>query len=311
LPSAATGRSRPDGTIAVPGGEVAYWIAGEARSGQPPLLTLHGGPGMTHNYLEALADLADERQVIFFDQLGCGDSGRPGDPGLWTVERAVAEVESVRIALGLTRFHLFGNSWGGWLALSYLLAHPGSGVAGLILSSCPPDTGRFVDYCWQLRAELPAQVAATLARHEEAGWFQCPEYQAAVWEFYRRHLCRLAPWPRGLEMSFETMGVDVYEAMWGPSEFGPLTGVLNGWSVTGRLAEIRCPVLVTAGRYDEASPEQCREMSDALPDSRFRLFGDSSHVAFYEQREEYLECARVFLRECDEAGTPSVPRQSR
>jgi proline iminopeptidase len=107
-----------------------------------PLLTLHGGPGLTHNYLEALEDLADERPVIFFDQLGCGDSERPRDLSLWTVERSVAEVDSVREALGLGRFHLFGNSWGGWLALSYVLAHPDSGVTGLILSSCPPDTGR-------------------------------------------------------------------------------------------------------------------------------------------------------------------------
>jgi proline-specific peptidase len=297
VPNTAIGHGRPDGSIPVPGGRVAYWITGDGSSGRLPLLTLHGGPGLTHNYLEALADLANERQVIFFDQLGCGASERPRDPGLWTVERAVAEVESVRGALGLDRFHLFGNSWGGWLALSYVLAHPGSGVAGLILSSCPPDTGRFVDYCWELRAGLPATTAATLTRHEEAGWFRCPEYQAAVWEFYRRHLCRLRPWPRGLEVSFETMGQEVYEAMWGPSEFGPLTGVLNGWSVTDRLSEIRCPALVTAGRYDEASPQQCREMSDALPDGRFRLFAESSHMAFYEQRDEYIECVRAFLHE--------------
>jgi proline-specific peptidase len=205
----------------------------------------------------------------------------------------------VRSALELRRFHLFGNSWGGWLALSYVLAHPDSGVTGLILSSCPPDTRRFVDYCWKLRAELPAAAAATLARHEEPGRFRCPEYQAAVWEFYRRHLCRLEPWPLGLEVSFETMGQDVYEAMWGPSEFGPVTGVLNGWSVADRLGEIRCPVLVTAGSYDEASPDQCREMSGALPDGRFRLFEQSSHMAFYEQREEYIACVRAFLHECE------------
>ena len=301
MSSALTGHSSPDGTIPVPGGRVAYWITGDGSGSRPPLLTLHGGPGLTHNYLEALADLADERQVIFFDQLGCGNSERPRDSALWTVERAVAEVDAVRAALGLDRFHLFGNSWGGWLALSYVLAHPGSGVTGLILSSCPPDTGRFVDYCWKLRAELPADTAATLARHEEAGWFRCPEYQAAVWEFYRRHLCRLQPWPAGLELSFETMGQDVYEAMWGPSEFGPLTGVLNGWSVTDRLGEIRYPTLVTAGRYDEASPSQCREMSEALPSGRFRLFEQSSHMAFYEERDEYMECVRAFLHEHDSA----------
>jgi proline-specific peptidase len=299
-------RAQDSGRISVPGGQVAYWVIGrDAGNGRLPLLTLHGGPGLTHNYLETLADLADERRVIFFDQLGCGDSGRPGDRSLWTVERAVDEVECVREALGLNQFHLFGNSWGGWLALSYVLSHPLAGPAGLVLSSCPPDTGRFVDYCWRLRAELPGSTAAALKRHEDAGWFRCPEYQAAVWEFYRRHLCRLEPWPRGLEISFETIGEDVYEAMWGPSEFGPLTGVLNGWSVSDRLTGIPGPVLVTAGRYDEASPDQCREMSESLPGGRFQLFEQSSHMAFYEQREEYIDCVRGFLRTCERRG----PRQ--
>lgn len=300
----------PDGWLAVPGGRVAYWIRGDVDSGRLPLLTLHGGPGLTHNYLETLADLADERPVIFFDQLGCGDSERPDDTSLWTVERAVEEVECVRAGLGLDRFHLFGNSWGGWLALSYVLGHSGSGLSGLVLSSCPPDTRRYVDYCWELRAALPRRTAEVLAHHEKSGWFRCPEYQAAVFEFYRRHLCRLDPWPLGLEQSFEHMGQQVYETMWGPSEFGPLVGVLQTWNVADRLGEITVPTLVTAGRFDEASPEQCREMAERLAKGCFKLFEQSSHTAFYEQRHEYLAALRAFLRDCElaDSGAPSRDR---
>lgn len=295
------GGAGADGWLAVPGGRVAYWICGDRDRGRLPLLTLHGGPGLTHNYLEALADLADERPVIFFDQLGCGESERPDDIELWTVERAIEEIKCVREALEIDRFHLFGNSWGGWLALSYVLDDPHNGLSGLVLSSCPPDTRRFVDYCWELRAELPRRTAEVLERHEKGGWFRCPEYQAAVFEFYRRHLCRLDPWPLGLEQSFEQMGQQVYETMWGPSEFGPLVGVLEQWSVTDRLGEITVPTLVTAGRFDEASPEQCRDMADRIGNGRFELFERSSHTAFYEQRDEYLATLRAFLRDCEMA----------
>ncbi|MGH2651639.1 MAG: alpha/beta fold hydrolase, partial [Actinomycetota bacterium] len=98
-----------EGTIPVPGGTVWYGTIGD---GGIPLLCLHGGPGMSHDYLDTLADLADRRMVVFYDQLGCGQSERPDDPSLWTIERSVAEVAAVREALGLERMHLFGNSWG-------------------------------------------------------------------------------------------------------------------------------------------------------------------------------------------------------
>jgi proline iminopeptidase len=91
------------------------------RAGATPLLCLHGGPGFTHYYLEPLEALADRRRVICYDQLGCGRSDRPGDLSLWNVDRFVAELAQVRSALKLDRLHLFGGSWGGMLAMRYVL----------------------------------------------------------------------------------------------------------------------------------------------------------------------------------------------
>ena len=133
----------PAGHLDVPGGRVAYWRVSAPGARGIPLLCLHGGPGMTHNYLAPLSALADERPVIFYDQLGCGESDRPADESLWTVERSVAEVAAVREALGLDAMHLFGNSWGGWLAVSYVLDRQPP-LASLTLSSSPPSTARFV-----------------------------------------------------------------------------------------------------------------------------------------------------------------------
>jgi proline-specific peptidase len=288
-----------EGYVDVPGGRVWYRIAGAGRPGIP-LLCLHGGPGFPHDYLEPLADLATERPVVFYDQLGCGRSERPGDESLWTVERFVAELAAVREALGLTRLHLFGNSWGGWLALQYVLDRKPA-LDSLILSSSPPSVPRWISDCAQLRAALDAPVREVLDRHEAAGYFTCPEYQWAITHFYRRHVCRAEPWPGCVERTFAGLGADVYLTMWGPSEFGPVTGRLRGWDVTSRLAGISVPTLVTGGRHDEARPEHMAVLASGIPGADLVIFEDSSHMAFIEERERYLSVLRDFLARAEAA----------
>jgi proline-specific peptidase len=291
-----------EGHVEVPGGQVWYRIVGPDRPGTP-LLCLHGGPGMPHDYLEPLADLAVGRPVIFYDQLGCGRSARPADDSLWTVGRFVDELAAVRAALGLTRPHLFGNSWGGWLALQYTLDHRPP-LASLILSSSPPSVARWITDCAQLRAELDDPVREVLDSHEAGGYFSCPEYQWAITQFYRRHLCRQQPWPDCLERTFAGLGAGVYLTMWGPSEFGPVTGRLRDWDVTTRLGEIAVPVLVTGGRYDEARPAHLAALAQGLPDAELVIFENSSHTAFIEEREHYRQVVGDFLTRIEARSAP-------
>ena len=292
LPSSTDARPSGEGTIAVPGGNVRYWTYGE---GGIPLLCLHGGPGMAHDYIGTLSDLADERTVVFYDQLGCGASDRPEDSSLWTLARSVAEVEAVRQALGLDRFHLFGNSWGGWLAAQYTLDRTPN-LVGLVISSSPPSVTRAVAEMNELRRRLPDDVQAVLADHETRGVFDCPEYTAAVMVFYKRHLCRLDPWPPGVERSMgPAFGSGPYLTMWGPSEFGPVTGNLAGWDITGRLDEITVPTLLTVGRHDEMWPSHMADMQAAMPNAELAVFEDSSHMAFQEERVAYIATVREFL----------------
>ncbi|HJY71748.1 MAG TPA: proline iminopeptidase-family hydrolase [Streptosporangiaceae bacterium] len=282
-----------EGYIEVPGGRVWYRIIGTDRPGVP-VLCLHGGPGMPHDYLEPLAGLAASRPVIFYDQLGCGRSDRPGDDSLWTTDRFVEELAVVRAALGLGRLHLFGNSWGGWLALQYTLDRRPE-LASLILSSSPPSVSRWITDCAELRAALDQPVRDVLDSHEAGGYFSCPEYQWAITQFYRRHVCRQDPWPDCLERTFAGLGADVYLTMWGPSEFGPVTGRLHDWDVTSRLPEIAVPALVTGGRYDEARPAHLALLAQGLRDAELVIFENSSHLAFIEERESYLRVVEDFL----------------
>jgi proline-specific peptidase len=279
-----------EGHLEVPGGRIWFSRVG---SGGVPLLTLHGGPGFPHDYLEALEDLADRRTVIFFDQLGCGRSDHPDDNSLWTVDFFVDEVEVVRRALGLERFHLLGSSWGGMLAMAYALDR-NPPLTSLIIANSPASAPRQIADNAVLRAALPADVQQTMAWHEQHGLFDCPEYAAATAEWYRRHICRMNPWPLGLERAIAGAGREPYKTMWGPSEFF-VTGNLREWDVTGRLHEITAPTLFISGEYDEIQATQIREMHAAVPGSQYLHFANSAHLPFEEERELFMAQVNEFM----------------
>jgi proline iminopeptidase len=146
-------------------------------------------------------------------------------------------------------------------------------------------------------------VQRTLEHHEARSFFDCPEYTAAIMVFYRRHLCRLDPWPEGVEQAMGPgFGAGPYLTMWGPSEFGPVTGNLYGWDINDRLAEIAMPTLLTVGRHDEMWPSHMQDMQAAMPNAELQVFEESSHMAFVEEREAYVAAVRAFLARI-EAGT--------
>lgn len=279
-----------EGFIHVPGGDVFYRSVGE---GGIPLLCLHGGPGFTSHYLEALEDLADRREVIFYDQLGCGRSERPGDVSLWTVERFVEELVTVRDALYLTDVHLLGNSWGGMLAMQYVLDRRPA-LRSLVLAGSPASMPRWSAECADLLSRQPAAEQETIRRHEASGMTDCPEYAAAILGFYREHVCRMNPWPEGLERSFAQAGLDVYHHMNGPSEF-TVTGTLARWDVTPRLGEIDVPTLLIGGEHDECRPEHLADMHARISGSRHEIVPDASHLCFAEKREHFMAVVNDFL----------------
>lgn len=218
----------------------------------------------------------------------------PDDPSLWKMERFVNEVDTVRSALGLQRIHLLGQSWGGWLAIEYMLTQP-PGVLGLVLASTSASISQFVAEAERLKAALPPEVYRTLRRYEAAGELHHPDYEAAVMEFYRRYLCRLDPWPESLVRSTENLEDNpVYETMNGPNEFFVI-GHLRGWDRTERLGEIEVPTLVTVGRYDEITPVCAETIHRGIAGSEIRVFEESAHVAHLEETDAYLEEVSDFL----------------
>ena len=286
-----------EGFVSFRGYNVWYRVVGDGEAGgKLPLLCLHGGPGATHDYLEPLEKMAKTgRRVIFYDQLGAGNSDHPHDPSMWTVGLYVQELGVVWRALGLNRVHLLGQSWGGMLAMEYALTQP-AGLASLIVADSPASMIQWVAEANRLRADLPPDAQQALLKHEAAGTTDSAEYQQAMLVFYRRHLCRLDPWPDCFNRTFEKMGQypEVYNTMNGPSEFY-VTGVIKDWDIVDRLDEIRVPTLVTSGRYDEATPAIAETVHQSIKGSEWVLFEHSAHLAHAEEPERYMRVLGEFL----------------
>ncbi len=287
-----------EGYIPFKGYRTWYRIVGDKEEpGKLPLLCLHGGPGACHDYLESLdAMAATGRRVIYYDQLGCGNSHIPiSNPSLWTVELYVEEVDVVRRALGLDRIHLLGQSWGGMLAMEYMVTQP-EGIISVTIASSPASMVQWLEEANRLRRELPADAQETLNKHEAAGTTNSQEYKDATNVFYHRHVCRVVPYPEYVQRSFDKMDLypEVYNTMNGPNEFH-VTGVIKDWDIRHRLGEIHAPTLVTSGRHDEATPLIAATVHKGIPGSEWIVFENSAHLAHAEEPERYIQVLADFL----------------
>lgn len=283
--------------IQIPGGRVYCKTVGDDAPGVP-LLVVHGGPGIPHDYLEPLDALAAERPVIFYDQLGCGRSDRPQDLSLYALPRYVEELAAVRAALGLSRAHLLGQSWGATIVTEYMLTKAPKGVASLVLSGPCLDVPRFVADQRHHLENMPGQTRAVIQRAEASGDFASEDYQQAMMAFYAKHVCRMAPWPGCLNRALAEMNMVVYGHMWGPSEF-TTTGTLKDLTREGELHRLRGPVLITCGRHDEARPETMAEFQARIPGAELAILEDASHSHHLEQPEAYLAIVSNFLRRAE------------
>jgi L-proline amide hydrolase len=275
-----------------------YRVTGDLNAGKPPLVVLHGGPGVPHNYLLRLAALAETgRAVIHYDQIGCGNSTHLPDkgPDFWQVPLLVEELDNLLRHLGIQgSYHLLGQSWGGMLGAEHAVTQP-PGLRSLVIADSPASMELWVQEANKLRALLPPAVEATLLAHEAAGTTDSDAYNNAVQVFYDRHLCRV-PWPEELTASFAAMTADptVYHTMNGPSEFHCI-GTIRNWSIIDRLPKITAPTLLISGRHDEATETVVQPFADLIPNVRWTIFENSSHLPHIEETAGFMALVENFL----------------
>ncbi len=286
-----------EGYVDFDGYKTYYRIVGRSDVGRLPLLVLHGGPGMAHFYLESLDGLARYgRQVVYYDQSGCGNSPTPDRSDVWSVEFFERELAAVREQLHLDQIHLLGQSWGGMLAMSYLSQTPRpAGVHSVVLASTLASTDLWVKEALRLRSYLPDDMQRALVQADEDGDYDRPEVRRATAEYYRLHVCGLDPYPEFIQKTFDQMG-SVYMTMQGASEF-VMTGKLKGWDLTPRLGRIAVPALVTSGTVDEATPLITKQLLDGIRDVRWELFDGGTHFLHAEFPERYNATVEDFLEQ--------------
>jgi L-proline amide hydrolase len=291
----------PSAKGTVPFGEHQTWfrVTGQLRSGRPPVVVLHGGPGSTHDYLLKLSGLADAGwPVVHYDQIGNGGSSHLPERGadFWTVRLFLDELDNLLRQLGIADdYVLFGQSWGGLLAAKHASAKP-AGLRGLVIANSPASYPLWLQEMKVLRDRLPPEVEATLRRHEAAGTTDTQEYFDAMRVFYDRHVCTIQPWPPDYMASFMEIYNDptVYHTMNGPSEFHVI-GTLRDWSVVDCVADIAVPTLLISGRHDEATPVTVEPFHDLIPDVRWEIFEDSSHVPHLEEPARFMAVLTEYL----------------
>ena len=280
-----------EGFVSVDGGRI--WYAKMGNGSGTPLIVVHGGPGSGSCGLRVWEALGDERVVVRYDQLGAGKADHPTDTTLFTVERAVRELQALRDSLGLTTVHLYGRSWGAMLVEAYMGTNP-TGVRSVILSSPLVTTAQWEADADSLIKTLPDESQSAISRHEAAGTTDSPEYKAAMDAYYGRYV-RRRPRLSLPGMDCGSSGALVYGYMWGPSEF-TATGTLKTFDATPWLAGIKVPTLFVTGEFDEATPTSTERFSRLVAGAEFKVIPGAAHSTETDNPDVLLRTVRDFIR---------------
>ena len=289
--------------IQTPAGEFKVWTKRFGNNPKIKILLLHGGPAMTHEYMECFETFFQREAFEFYeyDQLGSYYSDQPKDSSLWTTERFVEEVEQVRQAIGAdsTNFYVVGNSWGGILAMEYALKYQqhlkGMVVANMMASA--PEYGKYADevLAKQMKPEVLEEITAIEAKKD----FSNPRYmELLIPHFYREHLCRLEEWPDGFNRAMKHVNGEVYTMMQGPSEFR-ISGRLAKWDIKDRLREISIPTLMVGAKHDTMDPKAMEEQSKLVQKGRYLYCPNGSHLAMWDDQQVFMTGVIGFIKDVD------------
>jgi len=291
--------------VPVEGGRVWVSVNGDLEAAGAPVIFIHGGPGGTHTDFGGLTALADQRAVIFYDQLDSGMSDHPGDPKNWRVARFVAELEAIRTALKIERWHVVGHSWGSAIALEYAAMHP-DGVASTVLSGTFISTPHWIMGTNLLIRELAPEVQRDILACEGNNRPSAETCKAAEAAFYAAYAGRpdappRTPQAQAYRKRTEGKGFNrnLYNAMWGPSEFSA-RGSLVGYDATPLLAKIDGKrTLFMIGQYDEARLETVRNFVSLTAGAELAVVPGGSHGSVLERPVETEGLLRGWLARKD------------
>ncbi len=290
--------------IKTPVGEFKVWTKRFGKNPKIKILLLHGGPGMTHEYMECFETFFQREGFEFYeyDQLGSYYSDQPTDSSLWTTERFVDEVEQVRQAIGAdsSNFYILGNSWGGILGMEYTLKYQ-QHLKGLLISNMVASSTEYGKYANDVLAnQMKPEVLQEIRAIESKKDFNNPRFmELLIPNFYHEHICRLQEWPDGLNRSIKHINGNIYTLMQGPSEFG-ISGRLEKWDIKHRLNEIIVPTLMIGAQYDTMDPKAMEEQSKMVKRGRYLYCPNGSHLSMWDDQQVFMKGIIQFIKDVDQ-----------
>ncbi len=291
--------------ISTPKGTFKVWTKRVGNSPTMKVLLLHGGPGATHEYLEAFDSYfpAAGIEYYYYDQLGSAFSDQPDDPALWDLPRFVEEVEQVRTALKLEpkNFYLLGHSWGGLLGIEYALKYQ-QNLKALVISNMMASIPAYNAYAKTVLMPSMDQTAlAEIKKIEAAGQYASPRYmELLIPHYYAQHIVRMPPdqWPDPVNRAFKRLNEKGYVPMQGPSEMGA-SGKLEKWDRMADLGQIAVPTLTIGAKYDTMDPAHMEKMATLVKKGRYLYCPNGIHMVMYDDQKVYMEGVIQFLRDVD------------
>lgn len=287
LPAVGAAQAR-QGLLSLASGRLFYEVVGEGD----PIVVVHGGPGLDHNYLRPGLDvLASSRALVYYDQRGTGRSGATLDSASIHLDAFVSDIDALRVALGYPRITVLGHSFGALIALAYALRHPDETRALVLLDPVEPGSR------WATETARRAAAARTPADSAElAALVASPGYQnrdpATMSQIYRvafrgtmRDPARVEEINLKLSRSTAQNGPEVARLL------GTSLGKLDWWD---RLGELRVPTLVVAGRHEPLPRAMVAALVDSIPNARLAEL-DAGHFPFVEDPAGLASAVAGFL----------------
>ena len=306
-PATTRAWAMPERELMVPveGGRVWVSVNGDLEAAGAPVVFIHGGPGGTHTGFGGLTALTDQRAVILYDQLDSGMSDHPGDPANWRVARFVGELEAIRKALKIDRWHIVGHSWGSAIALEYAAIYP-SHVASTVLGGTFISTPHWILGTNLLIRDLAPEVQRDILACEGDNRPPAETCKAAEKVFYGAYNGRPdapPPSPEAQAYGKRTQGKGfngkLYNTMWGPSEFSA-RGSLAGYDATHLLAKLDGErTLFLVGQYDEARLDTVRDYARLTKGAELAVVPGGSHSFGAERPVETEGLLRGWLARKD------------
>jgi proline iminopeptidase len=284
-------------------GNFKVWTKRFGNNPRIKILLLHGGPSMTHEYMECFESFFPKEGFEFYeyDQLGSYYSDQPKDSSLWTIPRFVDEVEQVRKVIGAdsSNFYVLGNSWGGILAMEYALKHQ-QHMKGLIVSNMVASIPDYNVYAKNVLApQMDSNVYNELMAIEARQDFQNPRYEALLMpNFYAKHICRLPEWPDPLNRALKHINYDIYKMMQGPSEFGASGRLLN-WDIKDQLKNITIPTLMIGAKYDTMDPAAMEAQSKMVKHGSYLYCPNGSHLSMWDDQQVFMNGVIDWIKKVD------------